>query len=107
MSILHRITGVSLALGLPVFIGWLIVLAGGPDSYVQFANLFQGTIGQIMLFGWSWAFFYHFCCGIRHLLWDAGYFITIKGLYTSGWIALIVSTLLTIVVWLKAYGYLP
>lgn len=107
MSIFHRITGVGLSLGLPVFVTWLVVLAAGPNLYIKFADLFQTAFGQILLFGWTWAFFYHFCCGIRHLLWDAGYFLDIKGMRISGWTALTVSSLLTAVIWMKTYGYIP
>ena len=27
---------------------------------------------QLLLFGWTLAFFYHFLNGIRHLIWDTG-----------------------------------
>jgi len=107
MSIFHRITGVGLALGLPVFVAWLVALAGGNSSYAVFNKLIHTCIGQIMLLGWTWAFFYHFCCGIRHLLWDAGLFLNLKGMHTTGRIALGCSILFTIVVWFKAYGLLP
>ena len=107
MSILHRITGIGLTIGLPILVLWLVCLAGGPDSYTKFLELSHTYVGQVLMFGWTWAFFYHFCCGIRHLFWDAGFFIKIKGLYLTGWLALGVSTLLTAALWLKAYGYLP
>jgi succinate dehydrogenase / fumarate reductase cytochrome b subunit len=107
LSIFHRITGIGLAFGLPVLVGWLIVLAGPPDLYEQFISLFQTLIGQILLAAWTFAFFYHFCCGIRHLLWDAGYFLDIKSVYVTGYIVLAVSILATAAIWLKAYGVLP
>src|SRR5476649_2375079 len=72
LSIFHRMTGVALALGLPVFVAWLVVVASGQETYSTFISYLQTTIGQILLCGWTLAFFYHFCCGIRHLLWDAG-----------------------------------
>jgi succinate dehydrogenase / fumarate reductase cytochrome b subunit len=104
MSIFHRMTGIALACGLPVFVLWLVVAAGGPEIYVNFINLFHNIIGQILLFGWTFAFFYHFCCGIRHLLWDAGYGLTIKAVYTSGYIAIGIAVLATACVWFRVYG---
>ena len=105
MSILHRATGIALALGLPVFVAWLVALAAGEGIYNSFIDLFQNPIGQILLFGWSWSFFYHFCTGIRHLLWDAGYFLDIKGVYATGWTAVAISTLVTAGVWAMLLGW--
>lgn len=105
MSILHRATGIGLTAGIVVFVGWLVALASGPECYNAFIKGITSPIGQIFLFGWTWAFFYHLCCGIRHLLWDAGAFLTIEGVYSTGRIATAVSALLTILFWLKAYGY--
>ncbi len=107
MSILHRATGVGLAFGLPVFVAWLVALAEGRDSYTTFIGWFHNPVGQILLFGWTWAFFYHFWCGIRHLLWDSGLFLTIKGVYTTGWIAVGISTFATAMTWAKILGWMP
>ena len=106
MSIFHRITGIGLTLGLPVLVFLLFVLAAGQDMYEHFIQFCHNPIVQVLLFGWTWAFFYHFCCGIRHLIWDAGYFISKTGLNIGGLIALAVSTVLTIGTWLHVYGYL-
>ena len=107
MSIFHRMTGIALAAALPVFVAWLVVLADSKPSYVRFMELFHNPVGQVLLMGWTWAFFYHLCCGIRHLIWDAGLFLSIKGLYATGYIAFGTSLLLTALVYLKAFGYLP
>ncbi|MFY9288472.1 MAG: succinate dehydrogenase, cytochrome b556 subunit [Alphaproteobacteria bacterium] len=107
MSIFHRMTGVALALGLPVFVLWLLAVAGGPATYTEFTTCFQSVFGQLLLFGWTFSFFYHFCCGIRHLLWDAGYFLSIKGVYSTGRVAFGVSILLTIGIWYKAFTMVP
>lgn len=104
MSIFHRITGVVLSLGLPIFFIWLTSLVDGAESYSIFVSYCHTPLGQTVLFGLAWSFFYHFFCGLRHLLWDAGYFLSIKGLYTSGYIALGLSILLTATLALKIYG---
>jgi succinate dehydrogenase / fumarate reductase, cytochrome b subunit len=107
LSIFHRATGVALAFGLPVFVAWLVALSGGKDVYSNFISYFHCSIGQIVLFGWTLAFFYHFFCGIRHLLWDAGYFLSLPAVYRTGYIVLALTVLLTACLWLKLYGVIP
>ncbi len=72
LSILHRITGMALAVGIVIMVWWLAALAGGNGSYGQFLA-FAGSLPFKVLLGlWLVAFVYHFCNGIRHLFWDAG-----------------------------------
>lgn len=73
VSILHRATGDGLALvGLPVFVWWLGAIAGGPQSYANFAEIATSVPGYIVLAGISWAFFNHLASGIRHFVMDMG-----------------------------------
>lgn len=94
-------TGVGLAAGLPVFVLWLVTLAEGEKYYDQFLACAHSIIGTILLMGWSWAFAFHLCMGVRHLLWDMGLFLDIKDAYKTGYGALAISTLLTAGLWLK------
>jgi succinate dehydrogenase / fumarate reductase, cytochrome b subunit len=104
LSIIHRMTGVALSFGAVIFVVWLVSLASGPESYASFVGYAGSLVGQIILFGLTFSFFYHFCCGIRHLLWDAGYFLELKDVYKTGRIVVGVSLVLTLIVWLKVYG---
>ncbi len=72
LSILHRLTGVMLAIGALALTLWLVSLAAGPDAYLGFIGLAGSPPGVLLLFGWTFCFFYHLCNGIRHLCWDAG-----------------------------------
>ncbi|WP_022727863.1 succinate dehydrogenase, cytochrome b556 subunit [Fodinicurvata sediminis] len=99
MSILHRITGVALAVGTLLLIYWLAAAAGGPESYAAAQSFIASPIGLILLFGWTLAFFYHLCNGIRHLFWDAGYGFELPTVYKSGWAALIAAGVLTLLSW--------
>ena len=104
LSILHRLTGVALALGTGLLVWWLAAAAAGPDSFAV-ANDFLGSIfGRLLLLGWSFALFYHLCNGIRHLFWDAGFGYEIATLNRSGWLALVASLALTVIAWLAAYA---
>lgn len=101
LSIFHRMTGVGLAVGLPVFVVWLMALSKDEASYDNFLRCAHSTVGTALLMGWSWAFAFHMCMGVRHLLWDMGLFLDIKDAYKTGYTALAISTLLTVGLWFK------
>ncbi len=103
-SILHRATGVALALGLFV-LGWgLIALASGEGSYAVFKDFWGSIFGMILLFGWSFAFFYHFCCGLRHLVMDTGRMMDIKGMYKAAYITYAGALVLTMGTWIVYFA---
>jgi succinate dehydrogenase / fumarate reductase cytochrome b subunit len=102
LSILHRGTGVVLAIGILLVTYWLAAIEGGEESF-QTANAILGSwFGKLMLFGWSWALFYHLANGIRHLVWDAGFGFDLPTVYLSGKITVAASFVLTILLWLVA-----
>lgn len=72
LSIIHRLTGVYLTLGLFFLSGWLLALASGPEPYANVAAFFGSTWFKLPLAGWAFCFFYHLANGVRHLVWDAG-----------------------------------
>jgi succinate dehydrogenase / fumarate reductase, cytochrome b subunit len=72
LSILHRITGLWMALGLAALVGWLCSAAAGESDYARATALLGSAFGRILLLLWLAAFCYHFCNGLRHLAWDAG-----------------------------------
>jgi succinate dehydrogenase / fumarate reductase cytochrome b subunit len=89
LSILHRLTGIALALALAALCGWLMALAGGEQSYSTAMQIIVSPIGFLALFGWTFAFMYHLLNGIRHLFWDAGYGFERGARHASGWFAVI------------------
>jgi len=103
MSILHRLTGIALAVGTLLLVWWLAAAAAGPDSFATVQGFIGSVLGRILLFGWSWALFYHLCNGIRHLAWDAGWGFDLKTVYRSGWLVVAASAALTLIAW--AFGY--
>lgn len=104
LSILHRITGAYLYLGL-ITLSWLIAgLVYYPISTKEFINiLYSNNITAILLklaiFAWSFSLFYHLLNGIRHLFWDAGKGFELRTSYISGRIVIISAFLLTIITW--------
>lgn len=99
LSITHRATGVALAVGTVVLLYWLQAAARGPEAYLAARALLGHGVVQLILAGWSWAFFYHLCNGIRHLFWDAGKGFEISSVYTSGYTVIGASLVLTALVW--------
>lgn len=104
LSITHRITGVALTAGTLILVYWLLALAAGPDAYADASAVFGSVLGQIVLFGFSWALYYHLCNGIRHLVWDIGKGLDLESADSSGIIVLGASVLLTVLTWISAYA---
>ena len=104
LSILHRITGVALAVGTLLLVWWLAAAASGADAFGTAQGLIGSVIGRLLLFGWTFALFYHLANGIRHLFWDAGYGYELTAAYRSGWLVVAAAAGLTVIVWLIAYA---
>jgi succinate dehydrogenase cytochrome b subunit len=103
LSILHRLTGIALAVGSILLVWWLIAVADGGGLFAATHAFLVSPIGLVLLFGWSVAFFYHLCNGIRHLAWDAGYGFEIRSAYRSGYTVLGATVLLTALTWLYVF----
>lgn len=99
LSITHRITGVALAVGLLLLVYWLSSAAYGPKTFAA-AQAFLGSwFGRVLLFGWTFALFYHLSNGIRHLLWDAGRNFELAQVYRSGYVVIVAAAVLTLAAW--------
>ena len=98
-SILHRATGIALVAGMLGLVWGLVALAGGEKSWAAFATCAGSLLGQLVLFGFSWALAYHLFNGVRHLVQDAGHGWSIPGFVRSSWISIIGSVVLVVVVW--------
>lgn len=104
LSILHRITGIALALGTLLLVYWLVALSVGPQAYAAAEGFAGSILGRLLIFGWSLALFYHLCNGIRHLFWDAGLGFELQTAYRSGWAVVVASLVLTVLAWIVGYG---
>jgi succinate dehydrogenase / fumarate reductase cytochrome b subunit len=98
LSILHRITGVALALGLVALAYWLVSLAGGEASYGTAMHVFTNPLGWLFLLIWTFSFLYHLLNGVRHLMWDAGYGFERNQRHISGWAAVLGAVFFTVCV---------
>jgi succinate dehydrogenase / fumarate reductase cytochrome b subunit len=103
MSIVHRITGAALYFGIALLAWWLLAAASGPNAYANFEWFAGGIIGQIVLFGFTWALLHHALGGIRHLIWDLLYGFEPAEREFLALATLVGSIALTIIVWIVGY----
>src|SRR3546814_20791355 len=61
LSILHRLTGIALAVGTLLLTYWLAAAATGPDAFAAAQGFIGSLVGRLLLFGWRHALFYHLC----------------------------------------------
>jgi succinate dehydrogenase / fumarate reductase cytochrome b subunit len=104
LSILHRITGIALAIGTVLLVYWLSAAASGPDAYFRANELIGGWFGRLLLFGWTAALFYHLFNGIRHLCWDAGRGFELRTAWFSGMIVVVAAIAATFLTWIVGYA---
>ena len=103
LSILHRATSIALSIGSVILVLWIVALTLGQNTYLMYSNLINNWFAKLIIFGFTFALFYHLSNGIRHLFWDAGYGYDLKHAYISG-VAVIISSLsLTSITWLIVY----
>lgn len=96
LSISHRLTGVALGLGTLFLVWWLIAAATGDAAFATAQAFFGSWLGLLLLFGWTYSFFFHLCNGVRHLMWDTGHGLDLHTAYTTGWAVLAASGVLTL-----------
>jgi succinate dehydrogenase / fumarate reductase cytochrome b subunit len=99
MSIVHRITGAALYFGTILLAWWLVAAAIGPNYFDYVRGLFLTPIGQIVLFGYTWALLHHMLGGVRHLVWDTGRGFDLATIDRMSWLTLIGSVALTLAAW--------
>src|SRR5512143_1379338 len=103
LSILHRLTGVALTFGTLLLTWWLVSAAYGPDAFAR-AQAFMGSwLGQLLLWAFTFALFYHLGNGIRHLAWDFGWGFELSQLWASGIAVLVFAVVLTLITLIAAY----
>jgi len=102
LSITHRITGVILALGSLILV-WILAAAANSAAYYE-AMLphLQSWYGKLFLIGFVFALYLHFCNGLRHLFWDAGYGFEIDTADLTAKLAIAVAVILTVATWAVA-----
>lgn len=97
LSILHRATGIALAVGTLALVWWVLAAAIGPAAYAQAESFLGSWFGILLLIGWAFSLFFHLCNGLRHLVWDTVHGLDLPSTYASGWTVVVSSAVLTAV----------
>jgi succinate dehydrogenase / fumarate reductase cytochrome b subunit len=85
-SIMHRVTGLLLALGMPLGAYVLDLSLRGPESYARVVSLLGALPSRIAAVVLVWALAHHLLAGIRHLLSDIDVGSKLSGARRSAWI---------------------
>jgi len=99
LSILHRLTGVALTIGLAPLALWLWSAAYSPEWFACLSDMAGSIIGKLFLFGWTLAFYYHLANGMRHLNWDIGKGFALDEVLASGRVVVVFALAMTVFTW--------
>lgn len=105
VSILHRVSGAALFLFLPFLLYLFSQSLTSELSFEVFKGFLSNIIVKIITLALAWAFLFHFCAGIRHLVMDTNHdAVSKEGGKRTSVIVLVVSSVLTIAFALKLFG---
>ncbi|MCW3688161.1 succinate dehydrogenase, cytochrome b556 subunit [Burkholderia cenocepacia] len=105
LSILHRVSGALLFLFLPFLLFLFDQSLTSELSFEIFKAFLSNIVVKLIVLALSWAFFHHFCAGIRHLLMDVNHdAVTKEGGKRTAVVVFVVSIALTIAMALKLFG---
>lgn len=95
LSILHRLTGMAASVGFLLFAWWLMALGSGPEAYAAAMRTLDSPLVKLLIAGIGFSFVYHFCNGIRHLVWDTGRGLERQQARASGSLVVVAALLLS------------
>lgn len=96
-SILTRITGNALIVGVILAVWWLLAAASGPEYFAVANAVATSWFGDLVFAASALAVWYHFLAGLRHLYFDAGHGLDVPTAERLGWACIIGSVVLTVV----------
>jgi succinate dehydrogenase / fumarate reductase cytochrome b subunit len=104
LSILHRITGVGLGLGMVLLIGWLLATACGAEAYELARHCLSSVLGRLILIAFTLTLVFHALNGVRHLVWDLGYGFVPRTATLTGWLVVLLTFAITALAWVWGLG---
>ncbi|WP_225721613.1 succinate dehydrogenase, cytochrome b556 subunit [Candidatus Vallotiella sp. (ex Adelges kitamiensis)] len=104
VSILHRVSGALLFLLLPLSLYLFDQSLTSESSFAYLKTCFSYPPFNFFLLILSWAYLFHFCAGLRHLLMDMHYAVTKQGGKQTSIIVFVMSSALTVAIALKLFG---
>ena len=110
VSILHRVSGLLMAILLPFIIWMFDASVTSEVSYDVFRSAFAAGVGfipgwflKLVVLALIWAYLHHLIAGIRHLWMDATHAVTKQFGHTSAIATLAISVLLTLALGFKLF----
>ena len=95
LSILHRVSGALMFLGLVWFLFLLDMSLASEAGYAHAKAYLAHPTVKLALLGFLWAFLHHFCAGIRYLLIDVDKGVQLPAARRSSFAVFAVSLALT------------
>ena len=104
VSILHRISGFLMFALLPFLLYLFELSIRSEMSFELFRGIVSHPLAKLIILALCWAYFQHFCAGVRHLFMDLHFGLDKDAARKSATSVLVVSLLLTALVALKLFG---
>ncbi|MCB6184747.1 succinate dehydrogenase, cytochrome b556 subunit [Leeia sp. TBRC 13508] len=98
VSILHRISGVGLFLGLPFLMYLLHLSLTSGAAFEAAKSFFSNPLVKLVSLGFIWAFMHHACAGVRFLLLDMHIGLKKPTAQASAKLVMVISIALTLVI---------
>ena len=95
-SILTRITGNALIVGVILAVWWLLAAATSAEYFAVANAVATSWFGDLVFTGSALAVWYHYLAGLRHLYFDAGHGLDVAVAERLGWACVIGSVVLTV-----------
>ncbi|PWK49926.1 succinate dehydrogenase subunit C [Pleionea mediterranea] len=95
-SILHRITGVFLVIGIPVLLWMLGKSLASEQGFNEASSFVAAGFGKLLFWAILSSIGFHIIAGLRHLLMDAGIGESLEGGMRGATIVLVLGVLLAI-----------
>ncbi len=96
-SIMVRITGNALIVGIGLAVWWLLAAATSPEYFATANAVATSWFGDLVFTASAWAVWFHYLGGLRHLYFDAGKGLDIATAEKLGWGMYIGSVVLTVI----------
>jgi succinate dehydrogenase / fumarate reductase cytochrome b subunit len=94
VSILHRVSGAMLFLGLIEFLLLLDMSLASESGYAQVGEWMRAPIVKLLVIASIWALLHHLCAGIRHLFLDIDIGTSLHAARRSAFAVFVVSLLM-------------
>lgn len=94
MSIVHRVTGLILFVGIAILIYMLDQSLRSEESFASLQETLSGGFVKLIVWGVLSALIYHFVAGIKHLLMDFGIGETLESAQLGAKITIAISVVL-------------